>query len=352
MQSTYELVIEDAGMTTVVPLLQDELLIGRTPGSHILLTERNVSRRHARLRTQGDCVGIEDLDSYTGVLVNGQRIAGPAALADGDQVQIGDYRMALRRVAVTLRPRPRPTDAQPPAPTPQPMVAPAETQAPAGQLALAKLPPVQTPPRPVKPTGARTRVAAALATAALIGGLLYQRSAPPPHKAPAHLAPSRVTTTPPPARPSAPIAAPRVAPPPTPPAIQAPPAAVAPPRHVRRAEHPRLAGSTPAPAPVAPPAAAEQTAELTTDLIVQAQSCYLRGDYQEAIRLARKVQHMNGEAGSRAWRILGGAACRLGDAALVHEAYRRVDVIARQYLRYVCQQSGFVLSGGRVVPAT
>ena len=47
----FKLTIEDdEGKTTVVPLARDEITIGRLEGNTIRLTERNVSRRHARLR--------------------------------------------------------------------------------------------------------------------------------------------------------------------------------------------------------------------------------------------------------------------------------------------------------------
>jgi len=103
MKNTYELAIVDdtaAGMTTVVPFREGTVSIGRELGNAIQLTERNISRHHARLVRAGDQVGVEDLGSYTGVRVNGQRIVGSAAIAEGDRVQIGDYILALRRVAV------------------------------------------------------------------------------------------------------------------------------------------------------------------------------------------------------------------------------------------------------------
>ena len=49
----YKLIIEDdEGKTTVVPLIRDEITIGRKEGNTIRLTERNVSRRHAKLVKQ------------------------------------------------------------------------------------------------------------------------------------------------------------------------------------------------------------------------------------------------------------------------------------------------------------
>ena len=93
----FKLTIEDdEGKTTVVPLARDEITIGRLEGNTIRLTERNVSRRHARLLRQNGALYIEDLASFTGVRVNGTKIAAATPLREGDEVQIGDYRIALR----------------------------------------------------------------------------------------------------------------------------------------------------------------------------------------------------------------------------------------------------------------
>ena len=93
----YKLIIEDdEGKTTVVPLIRDEITIGRKEGNTIRLTERNVSRRHAKLLKQNGSVFIEDLTSYNGIKVNGDRIAGRAPVNEGDRIQIGDYQLALK----------------------------------------------------------------------------------------------------------------------------------------------------------------------------------------------------------------------------------------------------------------
>src|SRR6188474_1975456 len=93
----FKLVIEDdEGKTTVVPLIRDEITIGRREGNTIRLTERNISRRHARLVKSNGHVFIEDLQSYNGIKVNGDRIGGRSAIQEGDRIQIGDYQLALK----------------------------------------------------------------------------------------------------------------------------------------------------------------------------------------------------------------------------------------------------------------
>jgi pSer/pThr/pTyr-binding forkhead associated (FHA) protein len=99
----WKLVIEDdEGKRTAVPLTRDEYSIGRREGNVIRLTERNVSREHARLyrksapaHTRADFV-LEDLTSYNGVFVNGLRVHHSHDLVHGDLVQIGDYRIILQ----------------------------------------------------------------------------------------------------------------------------------------------------------------------------------------------------------------------------------------------------------------
>lgn len=94
----YRLVIEDdEGHTTPVSLLRDELTIGRREGNSIRLTQRNVSRRHARVLRENNLFFVEDLGSYNGVRLNGERIAGRRALREGDIVQIGDYHLTIQR---------------------------------------------------------------------------------------------------------------------------------------------------------------------------------------------------------------------------------------------------------------
>jgi len=93
-----KLIIEDdEGKTTVVPLIRDEITIGRKEGNTIRLTERNVSRRHAKICRSNGEVTLEDLGSYNGIKVNGSRIDGQTAVGEGDRIQIGDYILAFKQ---------------------------------------------------------------------------------------------------------------------------------------------------------------------------------------------------------------------------------------------------------------
>lgn len=135
----YKLIIEDdEGKTTEVPIIRDEITIGRKEGNTIRLTERNVSRRHARFSRTGNGLFIEDLLSYNGIKVNGERIQGKVPVNDGDRVQIGDYQVSIKLDKAAVKAPGAPQLAQMPqnvvqsAPTvPQPAVAAPTVTAPA-----------------------------------------------------------------------------------------------------------------------------------------------------------------------------------------------------------------------------
>ena len=94
----FNLIIEDdEGKTTVYPLTDGEISIGRREGNTIRLMERNVSRRHARLVRNQEAIFLEDLDSYNGVRINGERVGGRFEIKEGDLLEIGDYHLVLQR---------------------------------------------------------------------------------------------------------------------------------------------------------------------------------------------------------------------------------------------------------------
>jgi hypothetical protein len=71
------------------PIVPDkQILIGRSSDLDMVLVEDMVSRKHARIQTQGDQIWIEDLGSTNGTFVNGEKIKR-ARLKEGDRVLIG-----------------------------------------------------------------------------------------------------------------------------------------------------------------------------------------------------------------------------------------------------------------------
>jgi FHA domain-containing protein/zinc ribbon protein len=69
-------------------------LIGRSPDCDIFLDDVTVSRRHAVLVENQGRFSIEDFGSLNGTFVNRKRV-DTGELTDGDEVQIGKYRLAF-----------------------------------------------------------------------------------------------------------------------------------------------------------------------------------------------------------------------------------------------------------------
>lgn len=97
----WKLAIEDdQGNKTVVNLVRSAYSVGRGDDNTVRLTERNISRKHAKFYQNGGSWVIEDLSSYNGCFVNGVRVAATQHLEHGDLVQVGDYRLVVSDEAV------------------------------------------------------------------------------------------------------------------------------------------------------------------------------------------------------------------------------------------------------------
>ena len=79
-------------------LLKPETTLGADPGNDVVLNDKLVSGRHARLRWDGAGWWLEDLSSKNGTFVNGQRIAAHTAqkVALGSTIQLGDMTFDLQ----------------------------------------------------------------------------------------------------------------------------------------------------------------------------------------------------------------------------------------------------------------
>lgn len=71
------------------------LTLGRHPGCNLVLDDPTVSRRHARLRLDGDRWVVCDLHSVNGTRVNGWRIE-EAIIRDGDRLTMGHLDLVFR----------------------------------------------------------------------------------------------------------------------------------------------------------------------------------------------------------------------------------------------------------------
>ena len=72
-----------------------ETTIGRSPDCDIFLDDVTVSRKHAVVRRGAAGLQIEDLGSLNGTYLNRKRIEAAAGLEEGDELQIGKYRLAF-----------------------------------------------------------------------------------------------------------------------------------------------------------------------------------------------------------------------------------------------------------------
>jgi len=72
----------------------ERTVIGRSPDCDVFLDDVTVSRKHALLVNEGGQFRIEDQGSLNGTFVNKKRIDS-APLSNGDELQIGKYRLAF-----------------------------------------------------------------------------------------------------------------------------------------------------------------------------------------------------------------------------------------------------------------
>ena len=76
------------------PLDKDVTSAGRHPQSDIFLDDVTVSRRHAEFRRTGEGFEVADVGSLNGTYVNREPVES-ASLSNGDEVQIGKFRLVF-----------------------------------------------------------------------------------------------------------------------------------------------------------------------------------------------------------------------------------------------------------------
>jgi predicted component of type VI protein secretion system len=69
-------------------LLEHSMVVGRDPACELAISDRQVSRYHARFEPTAQGVFLEDLGSKNGTYCNGRRVEEPLLLKDGDLVQV------------------------------------------------------------------------------------------------------------------------------------------------------------------------------------------------------------------------------------------------------------------------
>jgi hypothetical protein len=92
----------------VVPLQDGWTRVGRSLSAHIRFDDPTVSRRHALIHRDRSGTRILDDRSLNGVFLNGQRVDW-RELEDGDEIQIGAFRLHFIRIGVESRDEERET---------------------------------------------------------------------------------------------------------------------------------------------------------------------------------------------------------------------------------------------------
>src|SRR5438128_8678487 len=72
-----------------------DTLIGRESFCSVVLPQRSISRKHARIFFEGGHYKVEDLGSSHGTFLNGRRVEAPTTLKDGDRINVYDVPIAF-----------------------------------------------------------------------------------------------------------------------------------------------------------------------------------------------------------------------------------------------------------------
>jgi two-component system, cell cycle response regulator len=82
-------VITGAHTGALFKVVKGAAVIGRSHNVEIKVEDDGISRAHARIRATTDKTWVEDLGSRNGTYVNGEKIAAPRQLSEGDKIQVG-----------------------------------------------------------------------------------------------------------------------------------------------------------------------------------------------------------------------------------------------------------------------
>ncbi len=100
-------------------LAKPTIIIGREVGNDVVVSDPQISRRHASLTWDGRQFIIQDLGSANGTFVNGVRLTAPHVLQQGDVIGLGST-VLLGFHALPVAPAPHSPAAPPPAYAPTP----------------------------------------------------------------------------------------------------------------------------------------------------------------------------------------------------------------------------------------
>ncbi len=87
-KNTPLLIAQNGKLNSMQWLIENELVIGRESDCDLVIDDRQVSRRHARIFQNQDGVFLEDLNSKNGSYINHNKINGITQVFEGDVIQI------------------------------------------------------------------------------------------------------------------------------------------------------------------------------------------------------------------------------------------------------------------------
>jgi hypothetical protein len=86
-----------------VLLAKHKVTIGADSSNDMVLSDPQVSRKHALIRRRSGRYLLTDLDSTNGTFVNGRRVIGTVAIRPGDDIRFSQTRMLIETAALPER---------------------------------------------------------------------------------------------------------------------------------------------------------------------------------------------------------------------------------------------------------
>lgn len=101
-------VIEGSNTGKEIIITKEKFLIGRADDCNLRPHSDAISRRHCVIINRGDVVGVRDLKSRNGTLVNGKKITSDKRLRTGDTLEVGPLRfeVVLEKTAAVAEKKP------------------------------------------------------------------------------------------------------------------------------------------------------------------------------------------------------------------------------------------------------
>jgi Tol biopolymer transport system component len=100
------LVVESGAAQGQLFQLRDGFRIGRTSDNDMVLAEPRISGSHASIHREEAAYILRDLGSTNGTFLNGVQLIQPQELKEGDEIQIGSFRLAFKWLPASARSAP------------------------------------------------------------------------------------------------------------------------------------------------------------------------------------------------------------------------------------------------------